>query len=184
MKNPEIPKKLLWLDLEMTGLRPRSDRILEVAAIVADFEFNELGTYHSLIKHNQTGIQKLLQENPFWANRSDGLKKILKELGTGKPEAQVQTELIDFCKKHHQPNEPIYLAGNSIRVDRGFIDEWWPDFAKLLHYRMLDVSSFKIWWAGKGSEEFKKIEKHRALDDIRESIAELKHYASKINNYD
>lgn len=181
MKPKEKPTKLLWLDLEMTGLVAQTDRILEVAAIITDFDFNELGEYHSVIKYDEAMIKKLLLTNPFWASRSDGLKQILKEISSGLDEKIVEKDLIGLCEATYLQDEPIYLAGNSIRVDRSFIDEWWPNFASKLHYRMLDVSSFKIWWTGRGNTEFKKTEKHRALDDIRESIAELKYYTVNVN---
>lgn len=181
MNKEEKPAKLLWLDLEMTGLNPNTDRILEVAVIITDFRFKELGRYSSVIKHDSQLIGELLRANPFWANRSRGLKKITKECSNGRQERQVEEELIKLCEKFYSKNEPIYLAGNSIRVDRAFIDSWWPNLAGKLHYRMLDVSSFKIWWTGTGRDEFKKIEKHRALDDIRESIAELKYYTQQFD---
>lgn len=180
MKPKERPTKLCWLDLEMTGLDPKMDKILEVAVIITDFNFNELGLYHSLVKHDSKYIEDLLKSNPFWSGRSDGLKQIVKDLQSGKDEKIVEQQLIELCEKVYKNNEQIYLAGNSIRVDRGFIDNWWPSFAAKLHYRMLDVSSFKLWWTGSGGSEFVKTEKHRALDDIRESIEELKNYTAKI----
>ena len=81
------------------------------------------------------------------------------------------------------PNETVYLAGNSIRVDRSFIDVYMPKFAKILHYRMLDVTAFKLLWTGQGGTEYKKAKHHRALDDIRESIAELKDYNTKFRGH-
>lgn len=181
IKNKERPTKLMWLDLEMTGLKPESDRILEVAVIITDKNLTEIASYHSLIRHDQDYISDLLLKNPFWANRPDGLKKILKESEQGKHEQDVEADLIKLANDNFLDTESIYLAGNSIRVDRAFIDKWLPDFACMLHYRMLDVSSFKLWWLANGQSEYKKKELHRALDDIRESIAELKHYSDNIN---
>ncbi|HSW90953.1 MAG TPA: exonuclease domain-containing protein, partial [Candidatus Saccharimonadales bacterium] len=93
----------------------------------------------------------------------------------GKPESIVVDELTDLI--HDQfASEPAVLAGNSIHQDRRFIRQWWPEVEALLHYRMFDVSSFKVWMQGKYGLEFEKKETHRALDDIDESIAELQYY--------
>lgn len=183
MRLVEKPTKLLWLDLETTGLEPTSgDRILEVAALITDIGLNELASYHSLVAYEDIDeVHNILVQNPFWASRSDGLKKIIKEMPSGKPIDQVEADLVALQNEHFEPDEPIYLAGNTIRLDRDFIDYFWPEFARRLHYRMLDVSSLKLWWTANGKLEYKKIEKHRALDDIRESIAELKFYSQDID---
>ena len=77
-------------------------------------------------------------------------------------------------------HEPALLAGNSIHMDRQFIRHWWPNVEKRLHYRMLDVSAWKVVMIGKYGIEYEKLEKHRALDDIRESIDELEFYLTKL----
>ena len=180
MKPKEKPTKLLWLDLEMTGLDASKDRILEVAVIITDFTFAEFVNYETQIKHDQTSIKRLLDKNEFWAKRPAEVKKLLAQMQMGKSENEVENKLVALVEKYFLPGEQVYLAGNSIRVDRAFIDYWWPNFANLLHYRMLDVSSFKLWWTGRGGKEFVKKENHQALDDIRESIAELKYYTDKM----
>ncbi len=180
IKNNEVPTKFVWLDLEMTGLDPSVDKILEVAVVITDSNLNELASYHSLIRYGEDYINELLLKNPFWVSRPDGRKKILKELASGKTDSMVEYDLCVLMADNFKEGEPVYLAGNSIRVDRAFIDRSLPDFASLLHYRMLDVSSFKLWWLANGQGEYKKKELHRALDDIHESIAELKHYSDNI----
>jgi oligoribonuclease len=93
----------------------------------------------------------------------------------GRPEDQVMRELVGFIKAIFA-DEPAILAGNSIHNDRNFIKQWWPDVDALLHYRMLDVSAFKILMQGKYGFEYEKKDAHRAFDDIQASIAELQDY--------
>ena len=179
MKKKEKPTKWFWLDLEMTGLNPTRDRIFEVAVIITDSERTELATYSATVHHDTGSFKKLIKENPVWADR--GFKEVIGRVKQGINETKIEKELITLVEKYYLPGEAVYLAGNSIRVDRSFIDSWMPNFAKFLHYRMLDVSTFKLWWVAQGGKEYKKRELHSALPDIRESIAELKYYSSKLN---
>lgn len=190
------PEKLLWIDLEMTGLRPRVDRIIEVAAIVTDFEFREIASYETAVKHSERLLRTLLGQSIWHQTQPDYTEKVLQDSLKGKTEKVVQGELLAFVEQHiglslrpedypHTPGSleakgEIYLAGNSIGTDRAFIDEWWHDFTRVLHYRMLDVSSFKLWFAANGKEKFVKKMKHRALDDIRESIEEFRYYVKEL----
>lgn len=166
--------KLLWIDLEMTGLDPKVDRILEVAAIATDFDFKELARYEAQVKHNKIELEELLNANPFWVSRSKDKDIFLKGLGA-KQSQQIETELVTLIKQNFN-DESVVLAGNSIYFDRQFIKQYWPNVEKLLHYRMLDVSSYKILMQSKYGVEYTKKEAHRALGDIQESIAELKFY--------
>ncbi|MEK7602799.1 MAG: oligoribonuclease [Patescibacteria group bacterium] len=167
-----VPTKLLWVDLEMTGLDSQKDVILEVAAEVTDFSFKTLASFEAVIKHPESIISS---SNP-WAfeqhNKSGLFERIRND---GRPDTEVQAELIQFIGEHFN-GESAILAGNSIHNDRLFIRRWWPDIEALLHYRMLDVSSWKIVMQGKFGEIFEKKEVHRAFDDIQASIAELQHY--------
>ncbi len=175
-----IATKLLWIDLEMTGLDPKTDRILEVAAIATDFDFNELGRFEAIIQHDQAELEHLLNANEWYAAQPEHMKLFVDQNAHGRPESQVEQALIDFTTPIFG-DEPVIIAGNSIHNDRGFIKEWWPQFDHLLHYRMLDVSSFKILFEAKYNDSFvKQIESHRALDDIQESIDELKHYLERV----
>jgi len=166
-----MPKKLLWVDLEMTGLDPAKDRIIEIAAIVTDFNFNELALFESVVFQSKS---ILAQSNP-WSLDAHTKSGLLEKVALAPKEADVQNEFSAFIKANFE-NETATLAGNSIHQDRRFIDAWWPNVSELLHYRMVDVSSFKIVMQAKYSRVFAKAESHRALEDIRESIAELKYY--------
>jgi oligoribonuclease len=99
----------------------------------------------------------------------------------GKPEADVVHELVGFIQAQFG-DEPAVLAGNSIHNDRNFIKRWWPEVEQLLHYRMLDVSAFKIVMQGKFAVQFEKNDAHRAFDDIQASIAELQYYLEWFRN--
>lgn len=165
---PELPTQLLWVDLEMTGLDPYTQRIIEVAAIVTDFEFNEVAKYEAIIHQEEDVLEKAED----WPKAN--MQKLFKEVRKSKTsEEQVVTDLLDLIHDHF-PEEAVILAGNSIHNDRRFIRNWWPNIEGHLHYRMLDVSTFKIWLQGTKGVSFEKSEEHRALGDIRESISELK----------
>lgn len=170
-----IPTKLFWVDLEMTGLDAKQDVILEVAAEITDFDFKTLASYEARIKQPRDVVVERMQANIWWrdfpANRDDFVQK----LDAGKPQAQVEQELITLLEEQFG-TEPAILAGNSIHNDREFIKQWLPNLDLKLHYRMLDVSSFKILMQGKYGEVFEKKEVHRAFDDIQASIAELEDY--------
>lgn len=166
------PTKILWVDLEMTGLDPKKDVILEIAVEVTDFDFNQIASYEAVIKHPEAILTNM---NP-WADAQharSGLTKLIRE--TGRPEEEVKHELVGFIKAQFGKEKAI-LAGNSIHNDRLFIKRWWPEVDELLHYRMLDVSSWKIFMQGKHNISFKKPETHRAFEDIQGSIAELQYY--------
>ncbi len=168
----EIPQKLFWVDLEMTGLDPDNDVILEVAAEVTDLSFTTIASYEACVSQPD----EILGRMNDWAmehHSSSGLIDRIKR--AGKPEAHVQHELIGFINAQFN-GKPAILAGNSIHNDRDFIKRWWPDVDKLLHYRMVDVSSFKIIMQAKYDVIYDKKEVHRAFDDIQASIAELQFY--------
>lgn len=167
-----IPTKLLWVDLEMTGLDSQKDVILEVAAEITDMSFKTLGSYEAVIKQSDRKL-KAMTEWPKQQHAKSGLTERVRT--EGRPENEVKHELVGFIKAHFR-DEPAILAGNSIHNDRLFIKRWWPEVDAVMHYRMLDVSSFKVLMQGKYGVMFEKREVHRAFDDIQASIAELQYY--------
>jgi oligoribonuclease len=177
-------KKILWVDLEMTGLDPTLDRILEVAAIVTDWDFKELATYEAAIKVDTKLIEKRMNDGPskdFWEKFSAVRSALVKQNDEyGRSSRTIEKELLALIEKHFDEGTPVLLAGNSIHMDRQFIAHEWQTFNTKLNYRMLDVSAFKVVFDGKYGKKFAKPENHRALDDIRGSIMELKYYLGKV----
>lgn len=167
-----LPTKLLWVDLEMTGLDPSKDKILEVAAEVTDFEFKTLASYEAVIAQPATIIENMNEWSLTQHAKSGLTERIRTE---GRDENEVIHELVGFITAQFG-DEPAVLAGNSIHNDRAFIREQWDEVEGMLHYRMLDVSSFKILMQTKYNVTFAKKEVHRAFDDIQASIAELQYY--------
>ena len=175
--------KLLWVDLEMTGLDPALDRILEVAVIVTDWDFAEIATYEAAVKVTDGLFEKRIEAAPeFWTKFPDVRDALIAQNNSDKAKStqKVERELLEFVEKHFYPDEKILLAGNSVHQDRKFIDNEWPQLGEKLHYRMLDVSAWKVVFDGKFGKRFAKPEVHRAIDDIRGSIMELKYYLGKV----
>ena len=170
-----IPTKLLWIDLEMTGLDSNKDLILEVAAEVTDFDFKTLGSYEARIKYSREIVAARMQNNTWWKDFSANRDEFLDKLEHGKPSQIVEQELISLVEQNFGSEQAV-LAGNSIHNDRGFIKKYWPALDLKLHYRMLDVSAWKVLMQGKYGVIYEKKEVHRAFDDIQASIAELQHY--------
>jgi len=170
-----IPAKLLWVDLEMTGLNPKEDVLLEVGVEITDFNFKTLETYETRIRQDRDVVVERMQANIWWRDFPANRDEFINKLDEGKPLATVEQEMIELVSRHWS-NEMAVLAGNSIYNDRLFIKQWMPALDLKLHYRMLDVSSLKILMQGKYGVVFEKQEVHRAFDDIQASIAELQHY--------
>ena len=165
-------KKLLWVDLEMSGLDDTRDVIMEVAAVVTDLELKPLEQYDQVVFQPP----EILEQMHPWCVDHHGKSGLTQACAGGVPLDRVEQELMGLIKRHHGPGEKIVIAGNSIGTDRRFIDRWMPRVAARLHYRMLDVSSFKVIFQSMYGMRFKKSKAHRAVEDILESIGELKHY--------
>lgn len=167
-----------WIDLEMTGLDDAKDVILEVAAAVTDLDFNVLEEFDRVIRQPQEALDRM----DDWCKKTHGASGLTEKVKTvGEPLEKVEGELIALLDRHFPKKEDkVVLAGNSVGNDRRFIDRYLPAFAKRLHYRLIDVSSFKEVFRQKYGVKYDKKNKHRALDDIHESIAELKSYLSHI----
>ncbi|MDO4741947.1 MAG: oligoribonuclease [Candidatus Saccharibacteria bacterium] len=169
------PKKasLLWVDLEMTGLDPATDRILEVAAIATDIDLNELGRFEAVVKVPESFMEERMV-GEFWEKNHESRDALISQNLSGKSIETAERELINFVEQYF--GDEVYLAGNSIHQDRKFIEHEMPNLNKKLHYRMLDVSAWKIYFEHKLHKKFTKPEAHRALGDIEGSIGEFKWY--------
>lgn len=173
----ERVEKLLWIDMEMTGLDVNKEVVIEVATIVTDIQFKELESFETIVKQPQ----KYLDAMDAWNTEHHGKSGLTAKVPTGMEPSAMEFRLCSMIDRHF-PNwkqdkrhKPI-LAGNSIAQDRLFIDKYFPDLSSRLHYRSLDVSSWKIVFNNRFDRTYKKQNSHRALDDIRESIGELRFY--------
>ena len=175
------PKRILWMDLEMTGLDPVKDRILEVACIVTDWDFNEIASY-AAVKRVGSRLMKKRMVGAFWDEFPEVRDELIAQNLTGMNGRTVENELLAFIDEHFGGEAKVLLAGNSIHQDRRFIANEWTRLDERLHYRMLDVSAWKVVFEGKYKKKFAKPEAHRALDDIRGSIVELQYYLKKVRD--
>lgn len=165
--------KLLWVDMEMTGLDVEKEVVIEVAAMVTGVALEPLDQYHAVVKQPQTYLDKMDDWNTKH-HRESGLTALI---ANGKSPDQVEGELLSFMNKHFDAKEKIILAGNSIGQDRLFINKYFKRVNERLHYRMLDVTAFKVLFNNFYQISYaKKESRHRAVGDIQESINELKRY--------
>lgn len=169
-------KKFFWIDLEMTGLDEKTDTILEVAVIVTDLAFKEVERYSRVVFQPAAVLENMND----WCKKHHGESGLTAEVPQGTPLAQVEKDLISLVARHFPSEEKIVLVGNSIHNDRRFIDRHLPEFSKRLHYRLIDVSSFKEIYRERYGLKFEKANAHRAVGDILESIKELETYLSHV----
>lgn len=167
---------LIWLDLEMTGLDPEKEAIIEIATIVTDIQLNILAEGPDLIIHQP---DSLLDQMDKWNTKhhaGSGLTAAVQASQISVADAEQQT--LAFLKKHLAPNTSP-MCGNTIGQDRRFLVKYMPELANFFHYRNLDVTSFKIaknLWRPDVPPVSTKELSHRALADVKESIAEMAHY--------
>ena len=171
---------LLWIDLEMTGLDPLEDKIVEVAAIATDFDFNKIETYQAPARTDPEFMANRMT-GEFWDKNDASRQSLIKQSSSteAKTLAEIEDDLLKIIKEKFDNEAPIYLAGNSVHQDRKFMSLAWPTLDEKLSYRMLDVSAWKIIFENRGVK-FTKPELHRALDDIQGSIDELKYYLKRV----
>ncbi|MEO8691727.1 MAG: oligoribonuclease, partial [Candidatus Saccharimonas sp.] len=143
MKQAFKPKQILWVDLEMTGLDPEKDRILEVGVVVTDWNFKELATYEGVVKVDEDIINARMV-GEFWDSFPAVRTALIEQNEHGKSSAVIEAELLKFINKSIGGEEKVLLAGNSIHQDRRFINQEWHKLDAKLHYRMLDVSAWKV----------------------------------------
>ena len=170
------PNNLIWLDMEMSGLLPDSDRILELAAVVTDADLNVLGESPVLVIHQSDSV---LDGMDNWNKGTHGRSGIIEKVKASTlTEAQATEQMIAFLKPYVGAGKSP-MCGNSICQDRRFMARYMPDLETFFHYRNLDVSVFKELarrWKPEIYSGFKKASRHEALADIYESIDELKYY--------
>lgn len=176
--------QIVWLDLEMTGLDDTRDQIVEVAAAVSGWDFEPVAQFESGVHHDARQLTELFDACPFYAQYPQNKQKLL-ELSAVSPSLErVEQELCTFVVDHCNAKKPIYLAGNSIHMDRRFIRTYMPKFDAMLHYRMLDVSAWKLVMEGCYGKFYRKAKVHRAQNDIAESIGELRYYIEELKRLD
>ncbi len=174
--------RLLWIDLEMTGLEPARDVVLELAAIATDWKLREIATFQATVRQEQAAE---LMTGDFWQQHAATRTALLQDnAATGRPLSEVEADLAAFVRQYFpvrvvargERRNPIYIAGNSVHQDRRFLRRYFPEVDELFHYRMLDVSAWKLIFRHKYHRKIQKPEVHRALDDIRGSIEEMSTY--------
>src|SRR5258707_12683800 len=171
---------LVWIDLEMTGLKPDTDVIIEIATVVTDRELNVLADGPVLAIHQSDEVLARMDEWNQRQHRSSGLLARVRASGISVAEAEQRT--LGFLAPLVNPGSSP-MCGNSICQDRRFLARTMPQLEAFFHYRNLDVSTLKELaqrWAPKVSEGFRKASSHLALDDVRESIRELQYYRENL----
>lgn len=167
---------LIWIDLEMTGLEPKTDVIIEIATIVTDADLNILAEGPTLAIHQPNEVLDAMDE---WCTNQHGKSGLTQRVKDSKvTEAEAEQKTIEFLKQYVEAGASP-MCGNSIGQDRRFLDKYMPDLEAFFHYRNLDVSTLKELakrWKPEVAAGVVKKGSHLALDDIKDSIEELKHY--------
>lgn len=168
---------LVWLDMEMSGLDPDAERILEVAVLVTNGELDVIAEGPELVVHQDDAV---LDAMDAWNTQHHGDSGLTERVRTSKVSvADAEAEVLAFLKEHTAPREAP-LCGNSIHQDRMFLRRYMPEVDAYLHYRHVDVSTVKElgrrWYPARYGKRPAKKSQHRAMDDVRESIEELRYY--------
>ena len=174
---------LVWIDLEMTGLNPDTDKIIEIATIVTDSDLNILAEGPQFVIHQSDEALDAMDE---WCTEHHGSSGLTARVKASKIScAQAEQETLEFLKQW-VPEGTAPLCGNSIGQDRRFMVKHMPTLEAFFHYRNIDVSTVKELgrrWAPEMVEAHKKTGTHLALQDIKESISELQHYQKHFFSY-
>ncbi len=173
--------RMVWIDLEMTGLDPNYDEICEIAAIVTDGELNELDEGITLVIKPSDKPLSTMDEVVVKMHHDSGL---IDEIPEGTSVEDAQAQVLEYVRQHVPEARKAPLAGSSVYVDRGFLARYMPELDEHLHYRLVDVSSVKEitkrWYPRVFYATPEKSGNHRALGDIRDSIAELRYYRDAV----
>lgn len=173
---------LVWMDMEMSGLDPERERIIEVATILTDGNLTELAAGPELVIHQPDEVLAAMDD---WNKKHHGESGLVERVKQSTiSDADAEAQIVAFLDQHVSAKDRPILAGSSIHQDRRFIVRYMPKLDRRLHYRMVDVSSIKElarrWYPATLATLPPKRESHRALDDIRESIDELRFYRRTI----
>jgi oligoribonuclease len=173
--------RIIWVDCEMTGLSLTNDALIEVAALVTDYELNQFGDGIDLVIKPPAEMLEQMDDFVRDMHTSSGL---LDELATGITLAEAEQLVLAYVRQYAPEARKAPLGGNTVGTDRGFLARDMPELESHLHYRIIDVSSIKElalrWFPRAFFNSPKKAGGHRALADIRESIAELRYYREAI----
>jgi oligoribonuclease len=177
----DVNERLVWIDCEMTGLDLEADALIEVAALVTDFDLNVLGDGVDLIV--KPPAEALVQMNDFVREMHEK-SRLLDELDHGLTLADAEQQVLAYVREHCAEHSRPPLAGNTVATDRSFLARDMPVLESFLHYRIVDVSSIKElsrrWFPRAYFQAPAKRGNHRALADIQESIEELRYYREAV----
>jgi len=174
------PNNLIWIDMEMTGLQPDSDRIIEIALLVTDSQLATVATGPVLVVHQPDSVLEAMDSWNRSTHKKSGL--IDRVRASTLDEAAVERATLAFLSEH-VPASTSPMCGNSICQDRRFLARWMPRLEAYFHYRNLDVSTLKELvrrWQPEAMKGLVKEGKHEALADILDSIEELKYYRKTV----
>ncbi len=173
--------RMVWIDLEMTGLNLGSDEIVEIACIVTEADLTELDGGIDIVVKPSDAPLAAMDEFVVNMHQASGL---ITEIPNGTTLADAQQQVLAYIQKYVPEAGKAHLAGSSVYVDRGFLAKYMPELDSYLHYRLIDVSSIKEltrrWYPRVYFGSPEKTGNHRALADIRESIAELRYYRDAV----
>jgi len=176
-----IADRIIWVDCEMTGLSLQADALVEVAALVTDFELNQLGEGVDVVIRPPDESLAHMDDFVRAMHTTSGL---IDELAGGVTLKQAEDLVLDYVRTFVPEPRKAPLGGNTVATDRGFLARDMPDLEQYMHYRIIDVSSIKElsrrWYPRVYFNAPKKSGGHRALADIRESIAELRYYRQAV----
>lgn len=169
-------KTLIWIDMEMTGLEPESDRVIEIATLITDADLNTLAEGPVVAVHQSDLVLAGMDE---WNQRTHGDSGLVARVRTSQSdEADAEQQTLDFLREYAETGSSP-MCGNSVHQDRRFLVKYMPTLEAFFHYRNLDVSTVKELarrWRPELLAGFNKTGSHQALDDIRDSVSELQYY--------
>jgi len=177
---PADANNLIWIDMEMTGLLPDTDRIIEIAMLITDPDLNLVAEGPGLVIHQPDEVLEAMDSWNKGTHKKSGL--IDKVRASRLAEAEAEAQALAFLRQH-VPASTSPMCGNSICQDRRFLARWMPKLESHFHYRNLDVSTLKELvrrWKPEAAKGFSKEGKHEAMADILESIEELKYYRKTV----